>query len=97
MAWNGMKIVFGEKRDPPQVITKSVFSIVRHPIYFGSIITILGLVILTLSILSFIIWLIIVVFYYYVSRHEEKLLIAKFGKEYEEYMRKVPMLFPFKF
>lgn len=97
MAWKGMRIVFGEKRDPPQIITKSVFSVVRHPIYLGSILSILGLVITTLSILSFIIWLIIVIFYFYVSRHEEKLLTAKFGKEYEEYMRKVPMLFPFKF
>ena len=96
MSWKGISIVFGEKRDPPQVISKSVFSFVRHPVYLGSILSILGLVIITLSILSFIIWLITVIFYYYVSRFEEKLLIAKFGQEYEDYMRKVPMLFPFK-
>jgi protein-S-isoprenylcysteine O-methyltransferase Ste14 len=97
MSWKGISIVFGEKRDPPQVITKSVFSVVRHPVYLGSILSILGLVITTLSILSFIIWLIFVIFYIYVSLHEEKLLISKFGKEYEEYMRKVPMLFPVNF
>jgi protein-S-isoprenylcysteine O-methyltransferase Ste14 len=97
ISWKGIRIVFGEKRESPKVITESVFSVVRHPIYLGSILSFLGLVITTLSILSFIIWLIIVVFYYYVSRHEEKLLLAKFGKEYEDYMRKVPMLFPVKF
>jgi protein-S-isoprenylcysteine O-methyltransferase Ste14 len=97
ISWKGVSIVFGEKRDPPQVITKSVFALVRHPVYFGSILSILGLVIMTLSILSFIIWLMAVIFYYYVSRYEEKLLVARFGKEYEDYMRKVPMLFPLKF
>jgi protein-S-isoprenylcysteine O-methyltransferase Ste14 len=97
ISWKGVSIVFGEKRDPPQVITKSVFALVRHPVYFGSILSILGLVIMTLSILSFIVLLMAVIFYYYVSRYEEKLLVARFGKEYEDYMRKVPMLFPLKF
>jgi len=96
LSFSGIRIVFGEKREPAQVITKSVFSIIRHPVYFGSIISILGLVVTTLSILSFLIWIIIVVFYYLVARYEEKLLLSKFGKEYEDYMRKVPMLFPFK-
>src|SRR4030042_1036843 len=94
---SGLKTVFGEVRNPPQVITKGVFSIVRHPVYLGSIMTILGLTIMTLSLFSLIIWLIIVIFYYYISRHEEKLLLARFGKEYEDYMKEVPMLFPIRF
>lgn len=94
---SGIKTVFGEVREPPQVITKGVFSIVRHPVYFGSLMTILGIVLTTLSLFSLIIWIIAVIFYYYVSRHEEKLLLAKFGKEYEDYMKKVPMLFPVRF
>lgn len=93
----GLKTVFGEVRNPPQVITSGVFSIVRHPVYLGSIMTILGLTIMTLSLFSLIIWLIIVIFYYYISHHEEKLLLARFGKEYEDYMKKVPMLFPIRF
>jgi protein-S-isoprenylcysteine O-methyltransferase Ste14 len=35
LAWAGLKIVFGETREEPQIITTSVFSIVRHPIYLG--------------------------------------------------------------
>jgi protein-S-isoprenylcysteine O-methyltransferase Ste14 len=97
ISWKGVFKVFVENRDPPRVITESVFSLVRHPVYLGSVMSILGLVIMTLSILSFIIWLIAVIFYYLISRYEEKLLLAKFGKEYEDYMRKVPMLFPLKF
>ncbi len=94
LARKGLNIVFGEIRETPQVITKSVFSVVRHPIYLGSILTYLGLIIMTLSLFSVIIWIVAIIFYYYISRHEEKLLLAKFGKEYEDYMKKVPMLFP---
>jgi len=97
IAWSGIKTVFGEVREPPQVITKGVFSFVRHPVYFGSSFAIFGLVIMTLSVFSFVIWLMVIIFYYYVSHHEEKLLLAKFGKEYEDYMKKVPMLFPVRF
>lgn len=94
IAWSGIKTVFGEVREPPRVITKGVFSVVRHPVYFGSLFAIFGLVIMTLSIFSLIIWLMAIMFYYFVSRYEEKLLLAKFGREYEDYMKKVPMLFP---
>ncbi|MBU0528455.1 isoprenylcysteine carboxylmethyltransferase family protein [bacterium] len=90
-------IVFGEVRDKPEVIEKSVFKIVRHPIYLGSILLYLGLTILTCSIASTLIWVIIVIFYYYISKYEEKLLLKKFGKEYKNYMERVPMLIPLKY
>jgi protein-S-isoprenylcysteine O-methyltransferase Ste14 len=95
--WAGLKIVFFEIRETPKVITKGVFSMVRHPVYLGSILAFLGLIVMTLSLLSFIIWLIIIIFYYFISRYEEKLLLARFGKEYEDYMKEVPMLFPIRF
>jgi len=97
LARAGLKSVFGEIRETPRVITKGVFSVVRHPIYLGSILTYLGLIVITLSLVSFIIWIIAIIFYYYISRHEEKMLLSRFGEEYEEYMKKVPMLFPLKF
>jgi protein-S-isoprenylcysteine O-methyltransferase Ste14 len=33
IAREGLKIVFGEKREKPEVITKGIFSRVRHPVY----------------------------------------------------------------
>ncbi len=96
LAWTGLKIVFRETRDEPQVITTGVFSIVRHPIYLGSILLYLGFILLSLSLLSFLVWILIIVFYYMISRYEEKLLIQRFGSAYEEYKKKVPMLFPIK-
>ncbi len=85
----GIKTVFGKVREKPQVISTGVFSIVRHPIYLGSILLYLGLVIFTLSILSFLIWILIFIFYYLISRYEEKLLVERFGRVYEDYKKKV--------
>lgn len=96
LAWAGLKIVFGEIREEPQVITTGVFSIVRHPIYLGLILLYLGFILLSLSLLSTLVWFIIIIFYYIISKYEEKLLTQRFGSVYEEYKKKVPMLFPIK-
>jgi len=96
LAWAGLKIVFGETREEPQVITTGVFSIVRHPIYLGSILLYLGFILLSLSLLSILVWFVIIIFYYMISRYEEKLLTQRFGSIYEEYKKKVPMLLPIK-
>ena len=96
LAFKGLRIVFGEIRETPHVITNGVFSVVRHPIYLGSILFYVGEVIMTLSLASLAFTVVIIIFYWYISRHEEKLLIEKYGDEYRDYMKKVPMLFPLK-
>jgi protein-S-isoprenylcysteine O-methyltransferase Ste14 len=88
LAWVGLKIVFGETREEPQVITTGIFSIVRHPVYLGSILLYLGFILLSLSLLSVLVWILIIVFYYMISRYEEKLLTQRFGSVYEEYKLK---------
>ena len=94
IAKKGLNIVFGEIREEPGVIRKGVFGVVRHPIYLGSILFYLGLLTLTYSIIAAIIWIFIVVFYCFIAKHEEKILLEKFGKGYEEYKKEVPMLIP---
>ena len=94
LARKGMKIVFGEIREKPVVIRKGVFNLVRHPIYLGAILLYLGLIILTLSLATTLVWIIIILFYHFISRHEEKLLVEEFGRDYEDYMREVPMWIP---
>ena len=90
----GLSIVFGEKRQKPAVIRKSVFNIVRHPIYLAEILLYLGLLVLNMSLAALGIWVAAVVFLHYISRYEEKLLLERFGDEYEQYMRRVPMWIP---
>ena len=94
MAVTGLSIVFGKKAQSQGVIRKGIFSFVRHPIYLSEIVLYLGLLGLNISLSAALIWVIAIFFLYYISRYEEKLLLAKFGKEYEKYMKEVPMWFP---
>lgn len=93
---SGLGTVFGKPQETPHVITEGVFSVVRHPIYLGAILGYAGMICMTLSIASAILLLLIIAFYWFISRYEEKLLTQRFGDEYREYMKKVPMLFPLK-
>jgi len=93
-ARSGLRIVFYEIREQPIVIRKGVFNLVRHPIYLGSLLFYFGLSVLTLSIFSFAVWIGIIAFYHIISRYEEKILLTKFGAEYEKYMSEVPMWIP---
>jgi protein-S-isoprenylcysteine O-methyltransferase Ste14 len=77
-----------------KIVGAGVYGIVRHPIYMADIVLAWGIFIafpdlrfLTAVIYSTIIWFIWM-------KLEEKALIGKFGKEYLEYIRKVPMIIP---
>ena len=94
LARKGLSIVFGEKRENPGVIRKSVFKVVRHPIYLSEILLYCGLLILSISLAGFVVLLMAIVFLHYISRYEEKLLLARFGEEYIKYMQEVPMWIP---
>lgn len=94
MAVTGLSIVFGKQAQSQGVIKKGVFSFLRHPIYLSEIILYLGLLLLNISLAAAFIWIIAIFFLHYISRYEEKLLLVKFGKEYEHYMKEVPMWFP---
>jgi len=94
LARTGLSIVFGEKREKPGVIRKSVFNVVRHPIYLSEILLYLGFLMLSISLAAVFVWIVAILFLHYISRHEERLLLARFGEEYEQYMRKVPMWIP---
>lgn len=77
------------------VITTDIYSVLRHPMYLGSILIFLSLAVLSLSLIAAVIFIAVVIFYYFLCRYEEKVLIEKLGKEYTNYMKKVPMLIPF--
>lgn len=94
LARTGLAIVFGDRREKPAVIRKSVFGIVRHPVYLSEILFYLGLLMLSLSLAAVGVWGITIVFLHYISRYEEKLLLARFGEDYAKYMREVPMWLP---
>ena len=94
LARTGMSIVFGNNNHEPGVIRKSVFSILRHPIYMGEILLYLGLLVISISLAATGIWVITIIFLHFISRYEERLLLQRFGEEYRQYMKDVPMWIP---
>jgi len=94
LARTGMSIVFGETRQKPAVIKKSVFGYVRHPIYLSEVLLYPGLLMMSISLAASVVCLITIAFLYYISRYEEKALLTHFGEEYKQYMREVPMWIP---
>ena len=94
LAKRGMSIVFGETREIPAVIRKSVFGVIRHPIYLSEIVLYLGCLVMSVSLAAAVVWIMAILFLHYVSRHEEKLLLSRFGEEYAKYMQEVPMWIP---
>ena len=88
--------VFGKNRRSSGLITHGVFALVRHPMYGGSWLFTIGLVIGTLSAASALVSVVFLVFSYRVAHHEEALLSQKYGLSYRTYAARVPMLIPVK-
>jgi protein-S-isoprenylcysteine O-methyltransferase Ste14 len=90
LSYMGMKTVFGTPQETPKVISEGVFKFTRHPIYLGSMLVYVGLIITTLSLISLGLFLLIMLFYNCVANYEEKLLLNKFSEKYIQYQQQVP-------
>lgn len=67
---------------------------VRHPLYLGTILFVCGLFFLFPTISNLIAVVLLIGYVLIGITFEEKKLIREFGKNYEEYISKVPMLIP---
>ena len=94
LAAKGLSIVFGETREQPSVIRKSVFGVVRHPVYLSEVVLYLGFLVISLSLAAAVVWAAAFVFLHMISRYEERLLLQRFGDDYARYMLEVPMWVP---
>ncbi len=77
-----------------KIVTTGSYSIVRHPQYLGGVLAHVGITFLLSAWYSLLSAPLMVLLIYLISRKEEEELIREFGKEYEDYKKKVPMLMP---
>jgi protein-S-isoprenylcysteine O-methyltransferase Ste14 len=84
-----------EQIEAPRLSTGGPYSLVRNPIYLGSMMIGLGMVGLLASWIALIPYLaVFAIFYFAVIPAEEQFLRKTFGRQYEEYCRNVPRLLP---
>jgi protein-S-isoprenylcysteine O-methyltransferase Ste14 len=88
------RLVIDEPPEVSMVIDYGVFSLVRHPMYLGSLLVYLSLVLATLSAASFVLFLVVFVLYDVLASYEEADLLRLFGEDYEEYRRRVRKWIP---
>lgn len=78
-----------------QLITKGPYSLCRNPLYFFSMVGVLGIGFCTETLTFPILFIILFSCYYpFVIKSEEKRLLAIFGSEFEKYNQKIPAFFP---
>ena len=82
-----------------KIITRGLYSAVRHPQYFGIIIMTLGISIMSIQYSreasrSSVAWLIQVFGYLLLAGYEERRLMREYENEYQQYRQRVAFVFP---
>lgn len=90
---SGHVVVSGDTR-PDRVVSTGAFQYVRHPLYLGSLLFYFGFSFATGALACFALFLIMIVFYNYIATYEEKLMVAKMGNDYVDYMKKTSKWIP---
>jgi protein-S-isoprenylcysteine O-methyltransferase Ste14 len=91
---SGWREVYRAHREG-KLATEGPYALVRHPQYTGIFLAIFGEgVVHWPTVFSLSAFPIIVLAYTLLARKEERQMIEKFGEQYREYRRRVPMFFP---
>ena len=75
------------------IVTHGIYARVRHPMYGGIILTVVGASIIFITPLTIPLVLALIAFFYAKSMHEERLLVARFP-EYQERIARTSRFFP---
>jgi protein-S-isoprenylcysteine O-methyltransferase Ste14 len=89
----GLRRSFSFMAEARPLVRSGFFRWVRHPIYTGHFIMLLGVLVLHLGVRSVLAYAAVVIGHYYRARLEERKLIAVYP-EYEEYRRTTGMFLP---
>ena len=86
--------IFVAIQENHQLVTTGIYSRIRHPIYLGAVMSLLGFVLVFPTLLGFIFMLIYSMLLGHRMTQEEKLMLKHFGSVYEEYTMKSYRLIP---
>lgn len=84
------------RKEQPELVTDGPYAYVRHPIYTGFFVAMLGSALaekLTWGVMA----LVCGAFFVYSARKEEQFMLEQFPEQYPAYMRRTKMLVPFLF
>jgi protein-S-isoprenylcysteine O-methyltransferase Ste14 len=94
MLIEGWREIYQASRDN-RLATGGLYGVVRHPQYTGIFLALFGEGIVHWpTILSVVMFPIIVLAYVWLARKEEREMLQKFGDQYRDYQRRVPMFLP---
>ena len=82
-------------RSDHQLITHGIYRFVRHPIYLGVLVSVIGMPVAASSLYGLLIMLILIPIILNRIRMEERMLIGEFGNAYRAYRRTTKKLIPF--
>jgi protein-S-isoprenylcysteine O-methyltransferase Ste14 len=81
------------RKENPELVTNGPYGYVRHPIYGGIMLAMLGT-----AIGASVFWIVPLIlfggYFVYCARREEEIMIAQFPEQYPAYMRRTRMLLP---
>ena len=82
------------RKEEPELVTGGPYAFVRHPIYTGIVLAILGSAIGE-SVFWAVMLIVFAPFFVYSARREEELMCEQFPAQYPDYMRRTKMIVPF--
>jgi len=82
------------KRGGTELITVGPYTYIRHPIYFGILLSIIGIGLIN-SPYWYIVLIVVAAFFIYSATAEEEAMLKKFPKAYRDYIEKTKLLIPF--
>ena len=82
-------------REDHRLVRHGIYGLVRHPVYCGTILVLMGLPLCLSSVYGTAVMLLVIPLFLNRIRIEERLLIEEFGAVYEAYMEATKKLVPF--
>jgi protein-S-isoprenylcysteine O-methyltransferase Ste14 len=84
-------------REGHTLVSHGIYQWVRHPAYLGAILLFLGIPVMFSSVFGFLVMFLLVPYLLHRITLEERMMIERFGVEYQDYVRHSKKLIPFLF